>query len=192
MVDEAHSLGVLGEQGRGIGELFDIDRRDVDIWMGTLSKSLASCGGYIAGDHELIDYLRYLAPGFIFSVGLSPADSAAALTSLRVLQREPERVERLRQRSTLFLQQAHAHDLNIGTACGAPVIPLIIGNSLTAVRLSTRLRQLGIQVQPIIYPAVDEAVARLRFFITALHTEEQIVTTVETVAHELAALERSD
>jgi 8-amino-7-oxononanoate synthase len=190
MVDEAHSLGILGETGRGIGEMFDVNPRDVDIWMGTLSKSLASCGGYIAGDHELCDYLRYLASGFIFSVGLAPADTAAGLAALEVLKREPQRVARLKQRSQLFIDLAHKKGFNTGLCEGTPVVPLIIGNSIKAMKLSERLFSRGFAVQPVIYPAVSEDEGRLRFFITALHTEEQISNTIDAVAEELDKLEK--
>ncbi len=106
MVDEAHSMGTMGKTGRGIGEHFGINARDVDIWMGTLSKSFGSCGGYIAGCQELVEYLRYTAPGFVFSVGLSPPNAAASLASLKVLREHPERVATLQQRAKLFLAEA--------------------------------------------------------------------------------------
>ena len=99
MVDEAHSIGVLGESGRGIGEHFSVNRADVDLWMGTLSKSFASCGGYIAGCGALIDYLKYTSPGFVYSVGMTPANTAAALAAVRLLEQEPQRVSRLRSRA---------------------------------------------------------------------------------------------
>ena len=95
MVDEAHSLGVLGRSGAGLREHFGVDGTDVDIWMGTLSKTLASCGGYIAGEHALVEYLKYSAPGFLYSVGMPPPAAAAALAALRVMRSEPERVARL-------------------------------------------------------------------------------------------------
>src|SRR6185503_3336413 len=103
LVDEAHSLGVLGDTGRGVGEHFHVDRRDVDMWMGTLSKSLASCGGYIAGSKALVEYLKWTAPGFVYSVGISPANAAAALAALRKLVRHPELVTTLHARSRFFL-----------------------------------------------------------------------------------------
>lgn len=188
MVDEAHSLGILGEHGKGISEMFGVDPRDVDIWMGTLSKSLASCGGYIAGDHELCDYLRYLASGFIFSVGLAPADTAAGLAALEVLKREPERVARLKRRSELFVKLAKERGFDTGLCEGTPIVPLIIGNSIKAMKLSERLFARGYAVQPLIYPAVSEDEGRLRFFVTTLHTEEQITDTIDIVAEELAKL----
>src|SRR5437660_755514 len=111
MVDEAHALGVLGAEGRGSAEHFGVAPDAVDIWMGTLSKTLAACGGYIAGKQRLIEYLRYTTPGFIYSVGLSPPDSAAALAALRIMQREPERVDQLRRRSAFFAEKIREHGL---------------------------------------------------------------------------------
>ena len=116
LVDEAHSLGTMGATGRGIGEHWGVARADVDLWMGTLSKSLASCGGYIAGSAELVEYLKYTAPGFVYSVGLSPPNAAAALAALTVLQREPQRVARLRELAALFLKLARERGLDTGSA----------------------------------------------------------------------------
>lgn len=189
MVDEAHSIGTMGPHGRGISEHFDVDPRDVDIWMGTLSKSFGTCGGYIAGSKALIQYLKYTAPGFVYSVGLSPPNCAAALASLRVLEEEPERVARVQANSESFLRQAKQHKLNTGLSNKTPVIPVILGSSLNSLTLSRRLYHRGINVQPILYPAVEEKASRLRFFITSMHTEEQIRTTVDTVAEELAKID---
>ncbi|MBF2084367.1 type I polyketide synthase [Thermoleptolyngbya sp. C42_A2020_037] len=188
LVDEAHSIGVLGQSGRGIGEHFGIAARDVDLWMGTLSKSFASCGGYIAGSKALVEYLKYTAPGFVYSVGMTPANTAAALASLRLLQREPERVQRLRARSQLFLHLAQEHALNTGSSADTPIIPVIIGDSQAAVRLCHRLMQHGIHVQPMVYPSVPYDRARLRFFLSCLHTEEQIHLTVSAIAKEISRL----
>ena len=188
LVDEAHSLGTMGATGRGIGEHFGVARTDVDMWMGTLSKSLASCGGYIAGSSELIEYLGYTAPGFVYSVGVPPSGAAAALAALKVLRAQPQRVSRLRELSTLFLSLAQNRGLNTGLAAGTPVIPVITGNSVTSLRLARALFNRGINVQPILHPAVPEHSARLRFFITTNHTEAQIRDTVSAVADELARL----
>lgn len=189
MVDEAHSLGTMGPHGRGIGEHFDVDARSVDIWMGTLSKSLGSCGGYIAGSRELVEYLKYTAPGFVYSVGMPPANAAAAWASLRLLEEEPDRVARVQDRARLFLALARQQGLNTGHSQGTPVIPIILGNSLLALRLARRMFERGINVQPILYPAVEEHAARLRFFVTSRHTELQIRQTVQTLAEELHALD---
>jgi 8-amino-7-oxononanoate synthase len=188
MVDEAHSLGVLGETGRGIAEHFGISRGDVDIWMGTLSKTFASCGGFVAGDRTLVEYLRYSAPGFIFSVGLSPPDTAAALAALKILEREPWRVQTLQDRSALFRQLASDEGIEMISGEG-PIIPVIIGDSYKCMTLAERLLKAGIHVQPIVYPAVSVAGARLRFFMTVDHTEEQIRKSVEVLATEIRALE---
>jgi len=179
MVDEAHSLGVLGATGRGIAEHFQVDPREVDIWMGTLSKTLASCGGFIAGEQALIDNLRYLAPGFLYSVGLAPPLAAAALAALQILQAEPQRVQTLRERSKFFWEEAQRRGLDTGLSRGYAVIPLILGSSLQAVRLSMQLLQRGIHVQPILYPAVPEQQARLRFFLNTHHSTEELTQTLD-------------
>lgn len=182
MVDEAHSLGTMGKTGRGMSEHFDIHPRDVDIWMGTLSKSCGTCGGYIAATKELVTYLKYTAPGFVYSVGLSPPNTAAALASIELLEAEPERVEKLRHNSRLFLRLAQQAGLNTGMSDSTPIVPIIIGNSMHALSISQQLFAGGINVQPIMYPAVEEAAARLRFFITSTHTDEQIHETVRQLA----------
>lgn len=178
MVDEAHSLGVLGARGRGIAEACGVPARNVDIWMGTLSKTLVGCGGYIAGSKVLIELLKYTAPGFVYSVGLSPPLAAASLEALRILETEPERVTRLRANAQLFLDRAKAKGIRTGHSEGHAIISAITGSSLKATRLSNALFADGVNAQPIIHPAVEEKSARVRFFISASHTAEQIETTV--------------
>jgi 8-amino-7-oxononanoate synthase len=178
MVDEAHSIGVMGKNGRGIGEFFDVDRRDVDIWMGTLSKTLAGCGGYIAGNNVLIEHLKYLTPGFLYSTGIVPPLAAASHAALDIMLEEPERVTHLHERANLFLTEAKRLGLNTGLSRGVGIIPIICGSSRKAVNLSNQLFQKKINVQPIIFPAVPEQQARLRFFINSTHTEEQIIYTL--------------
>src|SRR5437762_3646399 len=188
MVDEAHSLGVLGPRGFGLADHAGIDPKEVDIWMGTLSKSLVSCGGYIAGRQPLIDYLKRMAPGFVFSVGMTPPSAAAALAAVDILEREPERVRRLNQRAALFLRLAREAGLDVGGSVGAAIVPIITGSSISAARLSQALFRRGINVQPILYPAVPERAARLRFFLTAQHTEEQVRDAVGIVLEETRAI----
>ncbi len=185
MVDEAHSIGTMGPTGRGIGEHFGVNPTDVDIWMGTLSKSFGSCGGYIAGRKSLIEYLKYTAPGFVFSVGLSPPNTAAAIASLEVLRQEPQRVTRLKEASRLFLTEAKKRGLNTGNSSETAVVPLITGNSLHALQLSRRMFESGVNVQPILYPAVEESAARLRFFINTTHSNQQILHAVDQAAEHL-------
>jgi 8-amino-7-oxononanoate synthase len=182
LVDEAHSLGVLGKTGRGIAEHFDVDPAGVDIWMGTLSKTLGSCGGYIAGSRALIEILQYSAPGFVYSVGMPPALAVGVEKAIEVMLREPERVASLKRNGHLFLSLAKEYGLNTGWAQGCNVIPVITGNSLQAVRLSLDLLEEGIAVSSIIHPAVEENAARLRFFISSAHNEEQIRYAVEMTA----------
>ena len=184
MIDEAHSLGTMGPTGRGITEHFGVDAKEIDLLMGTLSKALGSCGGYIAGRKEIVEYLKYTAPGFVFSVGLSPAGAGAALASLQVLEKEPERVTQVRQRAAYFLKLAKEAGLDTGYSNNTPVVPVITGNSLHALLLSHQLSQRGINVYPILHPAVEEKKARLRFFITSMHTEEQIRKTVKCCKEE--------
>ena len=186
MVDEAHSAGVIGKTGRGIAEEQGIDPSHVEIWMGTLSKSFASTGGYIAGSQALIDILRAGAPGFVYSVGLPPALAAAATTALQILEREPERLERLRKNAALFLQLAKQRGLHTGEAINGSVVPVLIGDSIKAVVVSNKLSDRGINALPIIFPAVAHQQARLRFFITSEHTAEQIETAINATADALA------
>ncbi len=184
MVDEAHSIGVLGRRGFGIGEHFGLAPSDVDIWMGTLSKTLAACGGYIAGSRALVDMLRYTAPGFVYSVGMPPPIAAAASAALDMMIREPERIERLRERGRLFLDLAKSAGLNTGLSRGLSVVPVIAGGTIPAMQLAAAVFARGINVQPILYPAIEERAARLRFFLTAQHTEEQIREAVAATAEE--------
>lgn len=174
MVDEAHSVGVLGETGHGSAEHFGVDPAEVDIWMGTLSKSTASCGGYIAGKAELIDILKGYAGGFVYSVGLPPAIAAVAAKSVDLIGEEPHRVARLRDRSQYFLKQLKAAGLETGFCAGYAVIPVMVGDSIKAAMLSRAMMEAGINVLPILFPAVPEGSARLRFFINYDHTEEQL------------------
>jgi len=188
MVDEAHSLGVLGATGRGVAEHFGIAPDKVDIWMGTLSKALAACGGYIAGKRELIEILKFQAPGLVYSVGLSPPLAAAAATALRVLQSEPERVQRGQENSRLFLSLTKEAGLDTATSEGHAIISVIVGDMIAACKLADRMLARGFNVLPIIYPAVPLKAARLRFFITSEHTAAQIRLTVRTMQEELANL----
>ncbi len=188
-IDEAHSLGTMGATGRGLGEMYDVNRSDVDLWMGTISKSLGSCGGYLGACKEVIEYLRYTTPAFVFATGLSPSAVGAALEAIHVLKREPQRVHQLQENSRLFLSLAKERGLNTGLSGGTPVVPIVLGNSLHSLQISAALFEKGINVQPILHPAVEEEKARLRFFINSTHTAEQIRYTVDTMADELAKID---
>ena len=181
-VDEAHSIGTLGETGRGIGEVYGVARDDVDCWMGTLSKSFGSCGGFLAGKSELIKFLRYTTPGYVFAAGMPPANAGAALGSLRILKKHPELVAKLQSNSQLFLKLAQDAGIDTGMALGTPIIPIICGHNSRALLLSEALYEEGINAQPILYPAVPQEETRVRIFMTASHTEEQIRHSVKILA----------
>jgi 8-amino-7-oxononanoate synthase len=190
MIDEAHSIGTVGATGGGVGEHFGADRQEVDLWSGTLSKSLAGCGGYVAGTRRVVDFLKASTPGFVYSVGMTPANTAASLAAIRVMHEEPERLKRLWSNSELFLRLAREAGIDTGDSHGTPVIPAIVQDSAKAVALSATLFDHGISANPILHPAVAEELVRLRFFITSEHTAEQITYTVDTLAAQLRLLNR--
>lgn len=181
MVDEAHSLGVLGATGRGVAEQRGVEPGDVDIWMGTLSKTLSACGGYVAGKRALVDVLRHSAPGFVYSVGLAPPLAAAALESLRVLHEEPWRVFRLQENAALFLRRAREAGFDAGRSAGLGIVPVILGSSVAAARVAAALFDAGVNVQPILFPVVPERSARLRFFLSSEHTQDEIERCVSAL-----------
>jgi 8-amino-7-oxononanoate synthase len=185
MVDDAHGVGVLGARGSGCAEHCGVDPRKVDIWMGTLSKALASCGGFISGNKMLIEILRYSAPGFVYSVGLPPPMAAAALAAVNVLEAEPERVARLHANSALFLSLSRSAGLDTGKAEGFGIVPVIIGSTFKLGKLEKRLFERDITASPIFPPGVPINGGRLRFFLTSEHTEDEIGTAVSMLSKEL-------
>jgi 8-amino-7-oxononanoate synthase len=182
MVDEAHSFGTMGPRGLGIRDHFGLAADDVDIWMGTLSKSLASCGGFVAGTRALVEQLKFQSHGFLYSVGMPPPVAAAALAALQLLHAEPERPTRLQANARLFLELAQAAGIDTGPSRGVALVPAITGSSIRAARIAQALFERGVSVHPIVYPAVAENAARLRFFLSADHGEEQVRSAVETLA----------
>jgi 8-amino-7-oxononanoate synthase len=186
MIDDAHGLGVLGDNGRGAAEHCGVDPRRVDIWMGTLSKTLASCGGYIAGDSALIDILRYTAPGFVYSVGLPPAMTATALAALRLLRAEPQRVARLHANGKLFLEEARKQGLDTASSAGLGMVPVIVGDMVKTAKVWHRIFSRDINPSLIIYPGVPVKSGRLRYFLTAEHSPEEIRHAVAIAAEELS------
>jgi 8-amino-7-oxononanoate synthase len=180
MIDEAHALGVLGPRGYGVAEHFGVEGRDVDIWMGTLSKTLAGCGGFIAGSAELVDYVKHLVGAFVYSVGMPPVIATAAEAALAIMHREPERVARLQRNGEYFRRLAIERGLDTGNGAGTAVCPVVVGDSLVAMMLSQRLLERGLNVQPVTHPAVPAKTSRLRFFLSAMHEAADIETAVET------------
>jgi 8-amino-7-oxononanoate synthase len=191
MVDEAHALGVLGARGYGIAEHFGVDPREIDIWMGTLSKTLAGCGGYISGSAVLVDYLRCMAGAFVYSVGMAPVIAASVEKALEIMHREPERVAKLQRNAKYFYELAREHKLDTGNAAGTAVCPIVVGDSIPTVILSQQLFKRGINVQPVLYPAVPAKSSRVRFFLTAAHSDEDIETAISVTADELSKIPES-
>jgi len=150
---------------------------------------LASMGGWIAGRKELIEYMRYTTPGFVFAAGMTPTLGQAALSALGLMHEEPWRVTQLQARSKFFYEALKSRGVDTGDALGeSPVIPAITGDSMQAMMLSQRLLDRGINAKPIVFPAVAEDAARLRLFMCALHTEEELEYAAETIATELAVV----
>lgn len=192
MVDDAHAIGCVGATGKGSFEACGINPADVDIWMGTLSKTLASTGGYIVGSRPLIDLLRAHASGYVYSVALAPALAASALRALEILADEPSRVRRLQDNCALFLRLAAQAGLDTGGAGPFAIVPVMVGDSLLAAKLSERLLKRGVNVLPVMFPVVPMQGARLRFFISALHSDLQIAAAVALTVEELARLRDAD
>ena len=182
LVDEAHSYGVLGKTGRGLCEHFDIDPRRVELTVGTLSKSFVSSGGFVCAEAGVIDWLRFTLPGFVYSVGLAPAALGAAQGALTFLRRTPGQVEKLHSKSAYFRDRAKAAGLNTGAALGYGVVPLLFETPLQTMQVSQALMDEGIYAPPIVQIGVPKDLPRIRFFISAEHTFEEIDRATEIVA----------
>jgi 8-amino-7-oxononanoate synthase len=188
MVDDAHSLGVLGE-GRGTAAHFGLTN-EVDLIMGTFSKSLASLGGFIAGDEDVIHYIKHHARAFIFSASLSPANTAAALAALQVMRKEPERVERVTQIANRMRREFLELGFNTGNSM-TPIVPIFIGDTSRTFMTWKLLFQNGVFVNATIPPAVPEGKQLLRTSFMATHTEEQlcqIIKTFEAVGRQIGLI----
>ncbi len=179
MVDEAHSTCVIGETGGGVDEYFGLAHDDIDIKMGTLSKGLGTCGGYIAGSRTIVEYLRYNVPGFVFSVGLSPALAGASLEAVRLMRNNPQIMDDMRRNIACFMEEAHKHHFNTCLAGKTAIIPILVGSDENAYLLSNKLLELGVVAPPAVYPAVPKGKARLRFCVISEHKPEQIVRALD-------------
>jgi glycine C-acetyltransferase len=178
MVDEAHALGVIGATGRGIEEHFNYEVK-ADIKVGTLSKAIPANGGWIVGDKDLMDYVKRFARPFLFSAALAPAQVGAALESLRILDREPERVTYAQRESTRFRDIIKEAGFNTGDSETA-VVPLIVGSDQNAWDYASALRKAGVIGLPVISPAVQPGLARLRIAITAAHSRADIDYAIDS------------
>jgi 8-amino-7-oxononanoate synthase len=186
MIDEAHSLGVLGDTGKGIFERQNVSPDGVDMWLGTLSKTLVSCGGYVAANSLIVEILKYNAPGFVYSVGMPAGAAVASTVAIDIMLREPERVRNLARLSGRFQERAKAGGLNLGASWGVGIIPVLIGDTVRTLRVSERLLARGINAFPILPPGVPEKSSRLRFFFNQTHTDEQIDIAVDACVEEMA------
>ncbi|MDN5353754.1 MAG: 8-amino-7-oxononanoate synthase [Candidatus Cloacimonadota bacterium] len=172
MVDEAHSLGVLHKSGAGATAYYN-KTADVDIIMGTFSKSLASVGGFIAGNNDLIHFLKHHARPLIFSASLPPASAASVLEALKIMQEEPERIEKLWENTRYMAKSFKEMGYDIGTSC-TPVIPLHVGNMKNAFKMWKQLDDEGIFINPVVPPAVPPTNTLIRTSFMATHTKEQL------------------
>ncbi|MCA9951970.1 MAG: aminotransferase class I/II-fold pyridoxal phosphate-dependent enzyme [Anaerolineales bacterium] len=173
MIDEAHSIGVIGATGHGIEEHFDMPPDTIDIKMGTLSKTIPSAGGYIAGNRDLINFLKHEARAFIFSAAVPPASAAAAMAAFDVIEEEPWRVEKIQTNYKRFADKLKAAGYDL-LFTETAIVPVICGSTPAAGSLAKYCRDKGIFVQAIISPVVPEGLARLRACISAAHTLEDI------------------
>jgi 7-keto-8-aminopelargonate synthetase-like enzyme len=172
MVDDAHSIGVLGKNGRGTANHFGLDD-DVDLIMGTFSKSFASLGGFVAGPAKVIDYLRHNSRTLIFHASPTPASVAAAKKALEIMLTEPERIEKLWKNTRKMLKGFKEIGYDTGIA-ETPIIPLIIGDDMLCFKLWKELSDAGIFVNPVVHPAVPKGRALIRTSYMATHTDEQL------------------
>jgi 7-keto-8-aminopelargonate synthetase-like enzyme len=182
MLDEAHSIGVLGASGRGITEHFGIEARRIDFIVGTLSKAFAGCGGFVASGKDVVEWLRFTLPASVFSVGMSPVIAAAVRKAIAILQSEPWRLHRLRANSSLFVEEARARNLDTGPALGTGTIPIFFDTREACVAASRAAMASGYYAPPIAQMAVPTSKPRIRFFITAAHTREQITGVLDAIA----------
>jgi len=186
MVDDAHGLGVLGKHGRGTAEHFGLEK-EVDVYMGTFSKSLASLGGYMAASFEVAEFVKHTSRPFIFSASITPASVACARAALNILKREPERIENLRKISAFMREQLKMRGLKIIEA-ETPIIPIYTYDDLKTFKACVMLQQNGVYVNPVVSPAVPEGMSMLRTSYTATHTESQMVYAAEKIAEVIKSL----
>ncbi len=177
MVDDAHGLGVFGENGRGTPEHFGVEN-EVDLVMGTFSKSLATVGGFIAGDAYVIEHIKHNARAQIFSAAPPPASMAAALKALEIVEREPERRKRLWENTQYMQDEFEKLGFDTGDSA-SPVIPLVVGEDVTAFQMATRLAEEGVFANPVVSPAVPEGRAMIRTSYMATHSLEHLDRALE-------------
>jgi 8-amino-7-oxononanoate synthase len=180
MVDDAHGVGVLGENGRGTAEHFGLESK-VDLIMGTFSKSLATVGGFVAGDHAIMEWVKHKARSLMFSAAPPPASVASVIKALEIIEREPERRAQLWD-NTVYMKHEFS---NLGFDTGdseSPVIPLVVGEDVTAFQMTMRLQEEGVFANPVITPAVPPDRAMIRTSYMATHTRDHLDRALEAFA----------
>jgi len=177
MVDDAHAIGVIGEQGSGTASHFGLTKK-VDLIMGTFSKSLASLGGFIASDYDTINYIKHHSRTLIFSASITPASAAAVLAALEIIKNEPERIDRLWELTHYALDNFKRMGFDIGKS-ETPIIPLYIRDNLKTLKLTRMLLDEGVFVNPVVSPAVSKDSTLIRFSLMATHTKDQVDIALE-------------
>jgi 8-amino-7-oxononanoate synthase len=179
MVDDAHSLGVLGKNGSGTASHFGLTDK-VDLIMGTFSKSFASLGGFIAADKEVINYIKHNSRSLIFSASMTPSSVATVLAAIEIMENEPERIKHLWDITNYALEGFKSVGFNTGKT-ESPIIPLFIGDDVKALQLTMQLLEDGVFVNPVVSPAVPKEDSLIRYSLMATHTKEQVDISIEKI-----------
>ena len=179
MVDDAHSLGVLGKNGSGTASHFGLTDK-VDLIMGTFSKSFASLGGFIAADKEVINFIKHNSRSLIFSASMTPASAAAVLASIEIMETEPERIRHLWEITAYALNGFKSAGFDTGKS-ETPIIPLFIRDDIKALKLTQILLADGVFVNPVVSPAVPKEDCLIRYSLMATHTKEQVEISIEKI-----------
>jgi 8-amino-7-oxononanoate synthase len=189
MVDDAHGIGVMGEFGRGTAEHFGVED-ETDLVMGTFSKSLAAVGGFVAGDRTVVDYIKHKARSLIFSAAPPPASVASVIKALEIIEREPERRQRLWENTDYMMREFTTMGFDTGDSA-SPVIPLVVGEDMIAFKMTMRLQEEGVFANPVVSPAVPPGRAMMRTSYMATHTRDHLDRALEafrTVGRELGVI----
>lgn len=181
MIDDAHGIGVLGKNGSGTASHFGLTS-EVDLIMGTFSKSLASIGGFIAADHQTINYLKHTARSLIFSASIAPGNAASVIAALEIIKSEPERLENLWVNTHYAMAKFNDAGFDTGHSV-TPIIPLLIRDDYKTFQLTKMALEEGVFVNPIVSPAVPSTSAMIRYSLMATHTKDQIDRSVEVLSH---------
>jgi 7-keto-8-aminopelargonate synthetase-like enzyme len=181
MVDEAHSIGTIGPNGRGIDDYFDLEPGAIDLYMGTLSKAIPSIGGFVAAKKEVVSYLKFTSNAFVFSAALPPVSAAVALKALEIIENDKELITNLQKNYSHFIKGIQDIGYNTLKSKDTPIVPVIIGDDIKTFRFAKKMKKEGILVPPIVYPAVPKELGRLRCCVMATHTEEEINYIIETM-----------